>query len=178
MSETDSTALPPGPPLPRLVQAALRLSPYYPRFVAACRRRYGSAYTLRVAWLGTACQLSDPADIKALFAGDPTIYHAGEANSMLTGIVGESSVLVIDEDVHRDRRRLMLAPFRPEAVARQAGVMAEIAAANIAKWPVGVEFPAAPRMAEITLEVILRTVVGATDPARAAAPRPGPGGLL
>src|ERR1700693_3627060 len=171
MSETDSTALPPGPPLPRLVQAALRLSPYYPRFVAACRRRYGSAYTLRIAFLGTACQLSDPADIKALFAGDPTIYHAGEANSMLTGIVGESSVLVIDEDVHRDRRRLMLAPFRSEAVARQAGVMAEIAAANVAKWPVGVEFPAAPRMAEITLEVILRTVVGATDPARLAALR-------
>jgi len=146
------------------------MSPYYPRFSTACRRRYGSVCTLRLAWVGTAVQLSDPADIKALFAGDPTIYHAGEAN-LLTGIWGESSVLVVDEDVHRDRRRLMLAPFRPEAVARQAGVMAEIAAANIAKWPVGVEFPAAPRMAEITLEVILRTVVGATDPARLAALR-------
>src|SRR5271166_1042183 len=171
MSETAPTALPPGPPLPRVVQAALRLSPYYPRFSAACRRRYGSAFTLRIAWLGTAVQLSDPADIKALFAGDPTIYHAGEANSMLTGIVGESSVLVIDEDVHRDRRRLMLAPFRPDAVARQAGVMGEIAAANIAQWPVGEEFPAAGRMAEITLEVILRTVIGANDPARLAALR-------
>ncbi len=171
MTQTDSTALPPGPPLPRVVQAALRLSPYYPRFSAACRRRYGSVYTLRMPFVGTVVHLSDPTDIKALFAGDPTIYHAGEANSMLTGILGESSVLVIDEDVHRDRRRLMLAPFRPDAVARQAGVMAEIAAANIAKWPVGKEFPAASRMAEITLEVILRTVIGANDPARLAALR-------
>jgi cytochrome P450 len=170
-AETAPTSLPPGPPLPPVVQAALRLTPYWPRFAAACRRRYGSTYTLRMAWYRTVVQLSDPADIKALFAGDPTIYHAGEANSILTGIWGESSVLVIDEDVHRDRRRLMLAPFRSEAVARQAGVMAEIAAANIAKWPVGTEFPAAPRMAEITLEVILRTVVGATDPARLAALR-------
>jgi cytochrome P450 len=171
MSETDSTALPPGPPLPRVVQAALRLSPYYARFSAACRRRYGSAYTLRMAFVGTVVHLSDPADIKELFAGDPAIYHAGEANSMLTGILGDSSVLVIDEDVHRYRRRLMLAPFRPEAVARQAPVMAEIAAANIAKWPVGKEFPAAQRMAEITLEVIMRTVIGANEPTRLAALR-------
>jgi cytochrome P450 len=171
MDETAPTALPPGPPLPPVVQAALRLSSYWPRFAAACRRRYGSAYTLRMAWAGTVVQLNDPADIKTLFAGEPTIYHAGEANAMLSGLLGESSVLVIDEDVHRDRRRLMLAPFRPDAVARKTEVMAEIAAANIAQWPVGTEFPVAPRMAEITLEVILRTVIGATDPARLAALR-------
>ena len=170
MSETDSTALPPGPPLPRLVQSVLRLR-HFTRFVAGCRRRYGRAFTLRMAWMGTVVQLSDPADIKELFAGDPTIYHCGDANWMLKGVLGESSVMVLDEDVHRDRRRLIMAPFRPDSVARQAGVMAEIAATNIAKWPVGKEFPAAPRMAEITLESILRTVIGATDPARLAALR-------
>jgi cytochrome P450 len=65
----------------------------------------------------------------------------------------------------------MLAPFQRDAVVRQAGVMGEIAAANIAEWPVGKEFPVAPRMSEITLEVILRTVIGATDPNRLAALR-------
>ncbi len=49
--------------------------------------------------------------------------------------------------------------------------MAQIAAANIVRWPVGVEFPVGPKMSEITLEVILRTVVGATEPARLAALR-------
>jgi cytochrome P450 len=124
-----------------------------------------------MAWMGTVVQLSDPSDIKELFAGDPTIYHCGEANWMLRGALGESSVMLLDEDVHRDRRRLIMAPFRPDAVAHQAGVMAEIAVANIAKWPIGKEFPVAPRMAEITLESILRTVIGATDPARLAALR-------
>lgn len=170
MSETVRNDLPPGPPLPPSVQAAMMLR-YWPRFVAACRRRYGSVFTLRVASLGTLVYLDDPADIKTVFAGDPTVYHAGEANSMLSGLIGDSSVLVTDEDVHRDRRRLMVAPFQRDAVARQAGVMAEIAAANIAEWPVGTEFPVAPRMSEITLEVILRTVIGATDPARLAALR-------
>jgi len=170
MSESTPGPLPPGPPLPRLVQTALLLR-YWPRFVSACRRRYGRVFALRIASLGTIVYLDDPADIKAVFAGDPATYHAGEANAVLVGALGESSVLVIDDDLHRDRRRLMIAPFQRDAVARQAGVMAEIAAANIARWPVGTEFPVAPRMSEITLEVILRTVIGATDPDRLAALR-------
>lgn len=141
------------------------------RFLAACRRRYGKSFTLRVASMGTMVYLADPADIKAVFAGDPKIFHAGEANAMLRGLLGETSVLVVDEDVHRDRRRLMMPPFHRDSVARQAAVMAEIAAANIAGWPVGTTFPVAPKMNEITLEVILRTVIGASDPARLAALR-------
>lgn len=165
-----SASLPPGPPLPRVVQAALMMH-YWPRFVSACRRRYGDVFTLRVAAMGTMVYLADPADIKVVFAGDPTIFHAGEANSVLSALLGDSSVLVIDEDEHHERRRQMLPPFHRDAVARQTEVMAEIAAENIAGWPVGTAFPAAPKMAEITLEVILRTVIGASDPARLAALR-------
>lgn len=163
-------SLPPGPPLPRAVQAALMLR-YWPRFVSACRRRYGDVFTLRITAMGTMVYLADPADIKVVFAGDPTIFHAGEANSVLSTLLGDSSVLVIDEDEHRERRRQMLPPFHRDAVARQTEIMAEIAAANVASWPVGTPFAAAPKMAEITLEVILRTVIGASDPARLAALR-------
>jgi cytochrome P450 len=170
MGNNSPTSLPPGPRLPRSVQAALVVG-HGPRFVAACERRYGGVFTLRIAAIGTLVYLADPADIKTVFAGDPRVFHAGEANKMLSGLLGDSSLLVIDEDVHRDRRRLMLPPFHRDAVAHQAGLMAEIAAENIAVWPVGTSFAAAPRMSEITLEVILRTVIGAADPARLAALR-------
>ena len=170
MGTSTTTELPPGPRSPAVVQAGLMLR-YWPRFVAAAHRRYGAIFTLRVASMGTVVYLADPADIKTVFAGDPAVFRAGEANSMLAGLLGESSVLVVDGDVHRDRRRLMMAPFAREAVARQTDVMAQIAAANIARWPVGVEFPVGPKMSEITLEVILRTVVGATEPDRLAALR-------
>lgn len=165
-----SDRLPPGPPLPAPVQAALMLR-FWPRFVGAARRHYGSVFTLRVSSMGTLVYLADPADIKTVFAGDPSLYHAGEANSVLAGLLGKSSVLVVDDDVHRDRRRLMVAPFQREAVARQTELMAQIAADNVASWPVGVTFAVAPKMSEITLEIILRIVVGATDPARLAALR-------
>ncbi|MGV0816219.1 cytochrome P450 [Mycolicibacterium boenickei] len=163
-------ALPPGPALPPSVQAALMLR-YWPRFISACRRRYGDVFTMRIAAMGTMVYLADPADIKVVFAGDPTIFHAGEANSVLGSLLGSSSVLVIDEDEHRERRRQMVPAFHRDAVARQIEVMTQIAAANVAGWPVGTTFPVAPKMAAITLEVILRTVIGASDPARLAALR-------
>ena len=86
--------------------------------------------------MGTVVYLADPGHIKTVFAGDPAVYHAGEANAMLTGLLGPTSVLLIDDDVHRDRRRLMLPPFQRDAVARQTPVMAQAAADSIAGWPV------------------------------------------
>ncbi|MHA3022773.1 cytochrome P450 [Mycobacterium sp. BMJ-28] len=150
-----------------MAQAALFLR-YWPRFVAACHRRYGDVFTLRLSSLGTVVYLADPADIKEVFAGDPRVFHAGEANSMLSGLLGDSSVLVIDDEVHANRRRLMLAPFTRRAVDRQTAAMADITAASIAEWPVGTSFAVAPRMSVITMEVILRTVIGASDPDRLA----------
>jgi cytochrome P450 len=152
------------------LQAALMLR-FWPRFVSGCRRRYGKVFTLRIAGIGTLVYVDDPSDVKAVFAGDPAVFHAGEANSMLAGLLGPSSVLVVDDEAHRTSRRLMLAPFHRDAVARQTGVMAELAAENIASWPVGTDFAVAPRMSQLTLEVILRTVIGASDPTRLAALR-------
>ena len=170
MSPIASTALPPGPRLPQWVQLIVFMR-YWAQFVTACRRRYGKVFTIRAAMAPPMVYVSDPAEIKKVFAGDPSIFHAGEANAMLGGLLGDTSVLVIDDDMHRDFRRLMLPPFHRDAVARQAGLMAEIAATNIAGWSVGRPFAVAPKMSEITLEVILRTVIGASDPARLAALR-------
>lgn len=144
---------------------------WWPQYVAWCRRRYGNVFTIGNSMMGDMVYLADPADIKTVFAGDPKIFHAGEANSMLGGLLGDTSVLVVDDDVHRERRRLMMAPFHRDAVAKQEATMAEIAAENIAGWPVGQPFPVAPKTSQITLEVILRTVIGASDPARLAALR-------
>ncbi|WP_333890248.1 cytochrome P450 [Mycolicibacterium gadium] len=170
MSPTARKALPPGPKVPAAVQLVLMMR-WWPQFVASCRRRYGTIFTLRNTMMGEMVYLADPETIKTVFAGDPRIFHAGEANSMLSGLLGSSSVLVIDGDVHRERRKLMMAPFHRDAVARQSELMAHIAAENIAGWPVGQAFAVAPKTSEITLEVILRTVIGASDPARLAALR-------
>ena len=70
MADTVRTELPPGPRLPAAVQAAL-MARYWPRFISACRRRYGSVFTMRIATMGTLVYLDDPAEIKKVFAGSP-----------------------------------------------------------------------------------------------------------
>ncbi|QLL07805.1 cytochrome P450 [Mycobacterium vicinigordonae] len=167
MSDSAPTALPPGPRLPLIAQSALMLR-YGLRFLTGCQRRYGDVFTLREPLAGTVVYLANPADIKTVFAGDPRVFHAGEAHWYLSGVLGETSIFVIDEDEHRDRRRLMMPAFHRDAVARQADQMAQITIENLAGWPVGKSFPVASKMTEITLEVILRTVIGATDPQRLA----------
>jgi hypothetical protein len=54
-----ATTLPPGPPLPAVLQAGLIwLDPV--RFVRACHRRYGNLFTVRIPGIGTLVFLTDP----------------------------------------------------------------------------------------------------------------------
>src|SRR5918998_2150187 len=155
----------PGSRLPQAVQTVLLWG--LPRWwLDRCHRRYGDVFAVRAAPIGTVVFLADPDDIKAVFAGDPRIYRAGEGNTVVGGVVGESSVLLLDGQEHRERRRQMLPPFHRDAVRRQTEQMAAIAAADVATWPVGREFRVAPRMSAITLEVILRIVIGTRDERR------------
>ena len=163
------TGLPPGPRLPAAVQAAL-MARYWPRFISACRRRYGSVFTMRIATMGTLVYLDDPAEIKKVFAGSPSVYHAGEANSMLGGVLGASSVLVIDDDVHRsdDAKCCRRSTAMRRAASRRHGRDCSGQCRDVAGEH---RVPGGPQDVEITLEVILRTVIGASDPARLTALR-------
>lgn len=162
--------LPSGPRLPSLVQALLMVSG--PPFLARCHRRYGDRFTLRLGRFGTYVYLADPADIKEIFHGDDEVFHAGEANAPFLGrILGPSSVLVTDEDVHLRQRRRLSGPFHGDAVARLVPRMSAIAAADVDSWPVGRPFRSLTHTRAVTLEVILQTVLGVTDAARLSAMR-------
>jgi len=135
-------------------------------FLGACRRSYGDTFTVRVGRMGTYVYICDRDDIRAVFRDHET-FHAGEANApFLAPILGSTSVLVTDRPSHSRQRRLMVPAFHGTSVAALAAVMEEVAAAEIERWPVGVTFEARPRMQAITLEVILRAVIGADDETR------------
>jgi cytochrome P450 len=165
-----STSLPPGPPLPSGAQTLLLWSATVP-FLRACQRRYGSTFTVRAQPFGTLVYVTEPADIRAVFAGEPEVFHAGEGNALLGPVLGRRSVLVLDEDEHMRARRRLLPPFHGDSVRRYADLVFELAVAEIARWPYDEPFALAPRLRAITLEVILRAVIGVTDPARLEALR-------
>ena len=155
---TATSTLPPGPGWPRIVETAvLWTAPV--RLMRFCRRRYGRAFTLRAEPFGTGVWITEPEDLKEVFTADPALVHAGEGNEVLKPILGERSVLLVDEDEHLRRRKLMLPMFHGRAIQAYRELMAQVAAEEVASWRPGV-VRLHPRMQRLTLEIILRAVLG------------------
>jgi cytochrome P450 family 135 len=164
-TEHTNEGLPPGPRWPRAAQtawwAARPLS-----FMRHCQRRYGDVFTVRPYGFGNIVLLADPAVIKDVFTGDRDVFHAGEANAAMSPVLGRHSLLVLDGERHLRQRKLMLPPFHGEAISRYQARVEQITAAEVATWPTGKPFPIRQRMQEITFEVILRAVIGVSEPRR------------
>jgi cytochrome P450 family 135 len=151
--------LPPSPPLPKPVQTAI-WSRQARRLLYACQDRYGDMFTIRVAYEGTWVMLADPDAIKQVFTGDPKVFHAGEGNQILATVLGQNSLLVLDEKPHMSQRKLLLPPFHGARMQGYEQTMSDIAEREIASWPTGTPYKLRPRMQAMTLEIILQTVFG------------------
>lgn len=151
--------LPPGPRLPRALQTAGFLLGGA-RFLEACRRRYGDVVRFSTLFDSSFVMVFDPTLVKQVFQGSGHQLHAGEANSLLGPILGQRSVLLLDEDEHLRHRRLMLPAFHGPRIQAYVEVMREAADVEIDSWPVGEEFPLHPSMQSLTLSVIMRAVFG------------------
>ncbi len=152
-------SLPPGPRAPIAVQTLAmrtRQRPYLER----ARRRYGPLFTVRLIGLGDTVIVADPDLIKQTFRAEPSVLHAG-TGSPLRELLGEHSLLGIDEREHLEQRKLLLPPFKGQRMKQYESTIAEIAAAEIDGWSHGVEFETVKSMQRITLRAILRAVFGA-----------------
>jgi cytochrome P450 len=106
---------------------------------------------------------SEPAAIKQIFAARGDEMHAGEFNQLLRPVVGESSVLLLDEGEHMRQRKLMMPAFHGERMRYYGTAMQEITERDIASWHSTEPFSMHPHMQAITLDIILRTVFGADE---------------
>jgi cytochrome P450 len=159
--------VPPGPRLPRALQTVLwAVRPIW--FMQHARRRYGDVFTIRPYAFGDVVVLANPEHIKEVFTGDRDVFAAGKANAAMSPVLGSHSLLTLEGERHLRQRKLMLPPFHGEAVARYRERIGEITEAEVVRWPTGEPFPIRPRMQSITLEVILRAVIGVSDPQRLA----------
>src|ERR1700760_3743913 len=151
--------LPPAPRMPRSIQTAI-WSRQAQWMLIQSRRRLGPMFTLEIAYEGKWIVLSDPELIKQVFTGDPKVFHAGEGNEILRPLLGEFSLLTLDEGAHMSQRKLLLPPFHGRRMAGYEESMREIAGREIESWPTGVPYRLRPRMQAMTLDIILATVFG------------------
>ena len=170
-AEPVAATLPPGPRLPVIAQTVLFLT-QGTYFASRWEQRFGDVFSVHVAPAGQAVVLSRPEHIREVFAGPADTFHAGEGNAILGPIMGEHSVLLLDEDAHKASRKRVMSAFHGETIAGWGAVLEELAADSIATWPVGEPFALHPHMNDISLEVILRIVFGVTDDERLTQLRP------
>jgi cytochrome P450 len=167
----DTSALPPGPRLPAGLQTLLFMTGRTwigPRW----HRRYGDVFSVHLAPAGRGVVLTKPEHIREVFAGPASTFHAGEGNAILGPIMGEHSVLLLDEQAHLAARKRVMSAFHGEAMRGYGEVVENLAAEQVEQWPVGKPFAVHPFMNDISLEVILRIVFGVTEEARLVEMRP------
>jgi cytochrome P450 len=161
---TVRSKLPPGPRQP----AALQTIGWWARpvaFVERARGRYGKRFTIRLLASPPFVILSEPDQLKELFAAPPDVLHPGEGAGILEPVVGQKSLILLDEDEHLEQRKLMLPAFHGERMARLSGLMADVAERELATWPTDRREALHSRLQRLTLEIILRAVFG-LDPGR------------
>src|SRR3954465_2996519 len=151
--------LPPGPRMPTFMQGIgwwNRPTAYMER----CRARYGKRFTIKLPGQPPFVMISDPAEIKQIFQAPPEVLHPGEGARILEPVVGNYSVILLDEQEHLEQRKLLLPAFHGDAMTKLTGLMEELAEREVSSWPTGQPFELHPRFQALTLEIILRAVFG------------------
>ncbi len=153
-------SLPPGLDSHPLIQA-YRFATRPLELLDECQQRFGELFRLRLAGLGDWVLLSSPKDLKTMFSGSPEVLHAGEANlSVFAPILGDSSVISLEERAHLERRRLLLPPFHGEQVQAYFQDMCDCAGQIVGSWHIGRPFSMHHEAQRITLRVILKVIFG------------------
>jgi cytochrome P450 len=133
-------------------------------FLGTQQRRFGDIFSVRFPYFGRIVYVAQPDLVKALFTGDPAVFHGGEANAtVLEPALGPNSVLTLDDAPHLRQRKLLLPPFHGERVERYGKLIREITRREMESWPVGEPFAMRPHTQRITLAVIMRAVFGVHD---------------
>jgi cytochrome P450 len=165
--EHATPGLPPASRWPSVAQTAAVVL-FTDRYARAIARHFGSPRTHRLIGLGEYVAVWDPQQIKELFTADRDLVRAGDANARVLAHIAPSSVMALDGERHLRMRRVMSPPFHGDAVGKYGELIGELAEAEVRQWHVGEAFAIHPRLQAITLEVILRAVIGVRDPARMA----------
>lgn len=141
--------------------------------IPAYHEEFGDTFSLRILpGPRTLVVFSDPADIKEIFAADPSQFHAGKGNEILKPVMGEHSVLLTDDGEHQRARKLLMPAFSGASMRAYQPLVEAIAKVEVDSWHDGDSLVTLDRMNAITLDIILQVVFGVTDESRLAVLRP------
>jgi cytochrome P450 len=134
-------------------------------YLERCHARLGDQFTVYTLDMPPLVFLSDPQDIRAVLAGDPSYLHPGAGASMIAPLIGDHSFMLLEEDEHICGRRAITPAFHQRMVADHTAILTDAVEREVASWPLDTPIPLDPRIRSLTLRVILRTIFGEHDSA-------------
>lgn len=160
-SATDARTSP-WPPGPRSGLAGWRLlgpmARDLPGTLAAWQQRHGDVVHLRI-WPEYAVVLYDPQLVRELLLERHDALIRWERGVRAFAQIHGQSVLTTEGDVWRNRRQALSPGFAPKAVQAFSPLITATAAQSLSRWPrEHAHWPIESRLAEMTMEVILRMV--------------------
>ncbi|MGV0770348.1 cytochrome P450 [Mycobacterium syngnathidarum] len=153
---------PPRVRMPGVVQTAMWP---YRGLLRQARRVHGGMFSF--SHLGrTTVAVCTAEEQREVFTGEPTIFHADERHKLVKPLIGEQSVITLNEGDHRRIRKLLAPAFHGAAMRDCRDVMNRLAADEADSWSVGFRFTARPRMNAVTLAISVQAMFGASADTR------------
>lgn len=157
-----SQRLPPGPAMPAAIQTAAMWAWPSP-FLQACKRRYGTVFTLRALARPPLIFVCEPADIEVVLKTNEQLLRPGDGAAAVKPIVGEQSFMLQHGAPHRDARKALQTITSASTVPGHVTMIEHAAQRAIEVWPTDTPIELHDRLRALTLEVILRMIVGKLD---------------
>lgn len=129
------------------------------RLMRGLQRRHGSTFTMKMPPFGKCVVLTTADLTKELFTTSTEIIGNGVPN--LGIVLGPGSTFALDGARHRRRRKLLVPPFHGRQMRAHERLMIEETRREAETWQKGVEIETIEPFMHITLNIILRAVLGA-----------------
>ncbi|WPF89746.1 cytochrome P450 [Cyanobacterium aponinum AL20118] len=136
-----------------------------PEYMSQAVKEYQDLFTAQITGFGNNILfVNHPDAIQQILTNDrQTFFADGELNTVLTPIVGYSSLLSLDGKRHKRERKLMMPPFHGDRMIYYGNSVQEIVDNLFSKFKTNDIFITRETMQEVSLQVILKVVFGLTE---------------
>ncbi|MGD1922356.1 MAG: hypothetical protein ACFCAD_27770 [Pleurocapsa sp.] len=85
-------------------------------FLQQRKAKYGDFYQITFENSPPTIMTCNPQAIQDIFTASPNKFQVGKGNKILSFLLGENSLLLLDGKVHKRRRKLLMPPFHGESL--------------------------------------------------------------
>ncbi|MBW4693018.1 MAG: cytochrome P450 [Lyngbya sp. HA4199-MV5] len=134
-------------------------------YMEAAAQQHPDIFTAKVIGFGgTLVFLNHPQAIQELLTSDRKTFLAlGCSNRILSPLLGDYSIIMLDGDRHKRRRQLLMPTFHGERMRTYGQLICQLATAAFDQLALNQPFSARTVMQEISLQIILQVVFGLTE---------------